>query len=320
MRWYKLFSLWEFLIFLFSLSLFLFLLYFYFYGMSSSFTNKGMKLLQDKKWTQAQKNFHLALAEDKSNPWSYLNVALGYDLLKSPNKSLKTYDIVSSHLKKTSNTALFYAYFNKGELQGRLGQRKDALYNYQQALEFQYKEKEIKTNIELLFQTDRKSNQEHEKEKPSDKKREKQKENKKSGKNQSEQEEGQSDQQKEEQEGKDQSEQKKDQSEQKKDQSEQKKDQSEQKEEQEGKDQSEQKEEQEGKDQSEQKEKQFNQQKENQGQQTGTYQTPQEQILKELNNKQEEAIFEELEKQENKARSKIYQRKNIFGDKTKEDW
>ena len=157
MKYYKIISLWEFLVFLFSFFLSLFLLLYYFNGMNSSLTNKGIKFLEAKDFIQAQKHFNLALAKKPFNPWSYMNLALGYDFLEAPDKALKIYNIVSSHLKKKSNTAVFYSYFNKGELNGRLGQKKQALENYQKALEFRYKEKQIKQNIELLFQNNQQS-------------------------------------------------------------------------------------------------------------------------------------------------------------------
>ena len=286
MRWHKAFSLLEFLIFLVALSLFLFFVYFYFYGMSHSFTNKGIKLLKEKNFLQAQNNFHLALAEQKFKPWPYLNVALGYDLLKTPDKALKTYGIVSSHLKEKSNTALFYAYFNKGELYGRLKQITKALKNYQQALDFEYKEKEIKTNIELLFQTDQKS--QSQKDKKSDKAR-----NQNSEQNQEEQnEKGASDKKEENQTGQ------KSDKEQAKPQQKEQSDQNQ-----------------------EQEQKEFDtDQTESKQEDNKAFQQGREQALKELNRQQEEAIFEEVEKQENNVRSKIYQRKNIFGDKALEDW
>lgn len=146
------FSFWEVWGLLFFLFLGFSLLLFYFKGMGFPLTQKGIKLLRDKKFLQAQKQFEQALAKNPTNPWPYLNLALSYDLSNKPDKALKNYDIISSLLKTTSNRAVFFSLFNKGELNGRLNQTDKALENYQKALDFHYKEKEIKTNIELLFQ------------------------------------------------------------------------------------------------------------------------------------------------------------------------
>ena len=158
MKLYKVFVFWEFLIFLLLLFLSLFLLLYYFHGIESSFIRKGVKSLYRKDFSQAQKDFNRALIKSPYNPWIHINLALSYDFLKVPNKAFKTYDIIPLHLAKKSKGASFYTHFNKGELSGRLGLLEKALTNYQKALEFQYKEKMIKENIELLLQAQQSQN------------------------------------------------------------------------------------------------------------------------------------------------------------------
>ena len=151
MKSYKVISFWELLVFLFVLFLSLFLLIFYIQKTEFFLSHKGIKSLYKKEFIQAQKEFEEAATKETFNPWSYMNLALSYDFLNLSNKALKNYDIVSSYLKTKSNRAVFYSYFNQGELYGRLASLEKALENYQKALEFKYKEKEIKKNIELLF-------------------------------------------------------------------------------------------------------------------------------------------------------------------------
>lgn len=284
MKGYPLFSLWEFFVFLFSLFLSVFFVLFYFYGMSYSFTNKGIRLLKEQKLTQAQKYFHKALDEKPFEPWPYINLALNYDLLKKESKALKTYHIVPSQLQSQSGTALFYTSFNLGELYGRLGKVSQALQNYQSALEFQYKEKDIKKNIELLFQDQKKNPNQQQKESQSNADQEKNKE----------QEQGQSSEQnKKNESGKE--EQDKQESVQDQNTKEEQDGQNKKRDSKEG-----------GQDQ---KDSAQDQESANKGK-----------GFKELSDKEEQAIFEEVEKQENSVRSKFYQMKNTFGDKTKEDW
>ena len=229
--------------------------------MGDSLTHKGIKFLSKKDFTQAQYHFNQALAKKPFDPWSYMNLALSHDLLHSPDKALKTYHIVSSHLMKKSNSAVFYSYFNKGELHGRLGQLEKTLENYQQALEFRYKEKEIKKNIELLFQNNKPTQ--------GNKKKEKQE------KNQSEN----SPEQKNEDQQDGTSKRKKHSS-----------------------------------------HTMENQEPRSENRESDRNHSQETKESKGLNEKEQKAIFEEIEKQENKARAKFYQRKKIFGDKTKKDW
>lgn len=178
MKWRAYFSSFELLIFILLFLLNLFLLLFYFKGMEFSLIHKGIKSLQKKNYVQAQKHFDQVLAKKPFDPWSYLNIALSHDLLNAPDKALQTYDIVSS--SKQSNLAPFFSYFNKGELNGRLGQLEKALENYQQALTFRYKEKEIKQNIELLFRSKKQNAQ---KENQSDSQQENENENQENSEN-----------------------------------------------------------------------------------------------------------------------------------------
>ena len=261
-KFYKVISVWEFLVFSFLFLFSLFLLLFYLKGMVSSFTYKGIKSLHKKDLIQAQKHFTQALTKRPFDPWSYMNLALSHDLLNIPDKALETYNIVSSHLVKQSNWAVFYSHFNKGELNGRLGQLEKALENYQKALEFKYKEKEIKKNIELLFQ----NNQNSEKNKEG-----------KQGENQSENKQDQENKAQQDNEG-----------------------------------------------DSTNREKPSTE-KNKQSQSGNKKSKPggknqEEKDSKGLSEKEQKAILEEIEKQENKVRSRFYQRKSIFGDKTTKDW
>ena len=147
MRLYKVFSVWESLIFIFFILSTLFLLLFYLN--SSSLNEKGIKALRNKDFHSAQKYFRKNIEKGSLDDRSYLNLGLSYDLLNQPLKALEIYKVVSSSKKRSPG--MFFSYFNQAELYGRLGNLEKALQNYQKALSFGQKKKEIKTNIELLF-------------------------------------------------------------------------------------------------------------------------------------------------------------------------
>lgn len=266
MTFYKLISVKEFLIFLLAvISLFGFI-GFYKYKMSFSFTHKAIKFFKKKQFSKAQSEFYQALNQQVSNPWSHLNIALSYDMLKRSQKALKSYQLVSLTLAQANSKALFYSYFNQGELQARLGDISLALHNYQQALKFQYQKKKIKTNIELLFKKSQSKNKNK---------------NNKDNKNQQKQ-----DQQKQDSQNKNNKDNKKQDSQNKDNKNQQKQ----------------------------------NLQNKDQQKQDSQNKDQQKQAAKQVNDQKIKAIFEEIKKQEQAVRSRIYQKKYFREDKAQKDW
>ena len=266
MKFYKVFSWWEWFIYIFLVLFSLFLVVFYLRGIKTSMDYKGIQSFKNKNFTEAQKYFNQALIKKPFVPWNYINLALSQDMLNLKDKALKNYDTVSSKLINKSLSADFFSYFNKGELYGRLNQLDKALKNYQKALEFHYKEKIVKKNIELLFKDSKKSKNQKDQKGENNKKKENQQKSPEEQRDQQEQ----SSPVKESKEGK--------------------QDQSKKPEPEENQDRPPRKQEQEKKQQSQ------------------------------LTKHQQKAILEEVEKQENKVRSRFYRGKTIFGDKTQKDW
>ena len=275
MKFYKIFSWWEWLICFFLFLSILFLIVFYFKVIKSSPDYKGIQSFKNKNFAQAQRHFNQALIRKPFVPWNYINLAVSQDRMNATEKALKNYDIASSLHVKKSLLADFFSYFNKGELSGRLNQMDEALENYQKALEFRYKEQIIKKNIELLFK-DQKRNEEKKSQKGN-----------KGGDNQQ----GSSEDQKEQ-----------------------------------GGDSSQKLKEEQQK-QSEKQKSMENQQESSQGQKRENNQQGlpdregrAKKQKEQLTEHQQKAILEEVEKQENKIRSRFYRGQTIFGDKTQKDW
>ncbi len=302
MRLYKVISIWEWAGFSLWLALSLLLFWLYFQEISSSLAYKGVKAWHKKDFALAQKRFTQALAKRPFDPWAYMNLGLSHDSLSAPDKALKTYGIVSSHLARQSRRAGFFSHFNQGELNGRLGQLRQALESYQKALDFQYKEKEIKTNIELLFQ----KSQQPQSDRQMEKQGKNQPENKPDQKNSQQGDDKNPEDQKNTQQGDD-------------------KNPEDQKNSQQG----------DGKNPEDQKNTQQGDGKNPEDQKSGRSQkerpqpsSPNKQAqpghnnpdLKELSEKEQKAILEEVEKQENKARAGFYRKRRVFGDKTIKDW
>ena len=118
---------------------------------------RGVYLLRMKKPIQATEQFQKAIEEQPLSHFSHLNLGLSYDLQNQPLKAIEKYKWV---IKTFMNIPEFAAYFNLGELNGRLGYRDEALKNYQSALQFELDTEKIKQNIELLFQKNKKSQEE----------------------------------------------------------------------------------------------------------------------------------------------------------------
>ena len=151
MKFYKIFSIWEYLTVAFFILTAVFLLLFYLNN--NSLNDKGIIALQNKDFQTAQKYFQKNVESGFLDDRPYLNLGLSYDLLNQPLKAFEIYKIVSS--SKNRSLGAFFSYFNQAELYGRLGNLEKAIQNYQSALGFKQKEKEIKTNIELLFKDNR---------------------------------------------------------------------------------------------------------------------------------------------------------------------
>ena len=305
MKAYKIFSFWHYLIVLLLLIICIVLCYFELQHLY----HKGFKFLVNKDIAQAQSYFKEAVERKPFNPRAYLNLALTYDLSKQEDKAIIYYNIVSS---QTNKAPAFYAYFNKAELYGRLGNLDKALENYQEALEFSYKKtKIIKKNMEWLFK--QKKNQSNEKNSH------KEQESSKSEQNKSNQHSSSKDtlSQKDEQNSS-----------------------SEKKIQEESANQKESKErENSGNDQNSSDEKNdlenaqdtLDQKNDLENTQNTLDQKKREEnntdsknknetSQKDLTKREEEAILEEVQKQENKVRSLFFRRKGSFGDKTDKDW
>ncbi len=322
MKVHKLVSLWEILFVLVLIFLSLVLLIYYFSGTDFSFSHKGTKALQEKNFVQAQKYFNQGLIHSPSNPWLHINLALSYDFLDAPDKALKIYNTVSSDLAKHSKGAVFYAYFNQGELNGRLGLLEEAIKNYQKALEFQYKEKIIKTNIELLFQHDQQKQTDDKEEKSENKSEEENQQNdsfsneeggqeQEAQQNDSPSNEGSQEQETQQDDSFSNEEGGQEQETQQDDSFSNEEGGQEQENQQNGSSSNEGGQEQEA----QQNDSFLNEDKQGQHR----YYTEEQEQQTPFSN-EEQAILKEIEKQENKARLKAYKRKKHFGDKSKKDW
>ena len=274
-RLYKVFSIWESVIFIFFILFAVFLLFLYFNN--NSINEKGIKALKNKDFWTAQKYFKQNIESGFLDNRSYLNLGLSYDFLDQPLKAFEIYKIVSS--EKNRNMGVFFSYFNQAELYGRLGNLEKALQNYQSALEFGQKEKEIKTNIELLFK------QKGQQGKGSDSK------NQSSGSASDSQSETKSNQ--EQSEG-DKGENQKNAEDEKSSEEDKKEDQN-----------------------SVNGEDSFEENKTDNRDQSEESQSG---AKKALTEREQKAILEEAQKQENKVRTRFYQNKKTFGDKTGKDW
>ena len=254
----------------------------------------GIRALKDKDFLKANKYFIQNVESGFLDSRSFLNLALSYDLLKQPLKALEFYKIVSSNTDKTN--AVFFSYFNQGELYGRLGDIEKALENYQSALGFRQKEKEIKTNIELLFkQQNQKGNKGSKNQEP-----EKNKKAEESG-------EGESTENKKGEQSSTAKDKQNNQSSNKKEKGGGEKDQS----------------------KSNQSEAEGNEARDQNQEKNDQAVEPQDQADNNqsekidktaLTKREQQAILEEVQKQENQVRTRFYQNRRTFGDKTRKDW
>lgn len=120
--------------------------------------NKAIESLKEKKVYQAKKSFLQALSEDPLDPVLRFNLGLSFQLADEHEKALKEYKVVLQQLqhapKEQQQVAelKFITHFNRALAYTKMQNIPKALVEYQAALELKPDAKEVKTNIELLWQ------------------------------------------------------------------------------------------------------------------------------------------------------------------------
>ena len=118
----------------------------------SYFANRrGLSELQKKSYFPAYRQFLSGLETDPLNINLHLNIALSSELNEDFEKAEAGYRGILGLLPKDSPER-FAPLFNLGGVLARQKKIKEALAAYQQALDLQPDSKEVKTNIELLWQ------------------------------------------------------------------------------------------------------------------------------------------------------------------------
>lgn len=111
----------------------------------------GVKKFKAESYLGAHQAFLKALENDPMNPEIHLNLALTYQVNEEFDKAEKAY-LSALHLLPENSPRRFEALFNLGVAYGKQRKLDEALKSYQAALDLYPESKEVKTNIELLFQ------------------------------------------------------------------------------------------------------------------------------------------------------------------------
>lgn len=115
------------------------------------YNHKGIGKYSEKAYFPAYQNFLKALENDPLNPRLQLNLARTFEANEDYEKADKAYRGALKILPENSNLH-FEALFNLGNVDAKLQHIDEALAAYQAALEIDPESKEVKTNIELLWQ------------------------------------------------------------------------------------------------------------------------------------------------------------------------
>lgn len=112
----------------------------------------GIRKFKDKAYYPAYQSFLKALQEDPLNPELHLNLALVFEANEEWEKAEKTYKGALRLLPENSSRR-FEALFNLAGTLAKQNKFDEALAAYQACLEMDPESKEVKTNIELLWQS-----------------------------------------------------------------------------------------------------------------------------------------------------------------------
>jgi tetratricopeptide (TPR) repeat protein len=112
---------------------------------------EGVRKFADKAYYPAYQSFLKALEDDPLNPELHLNLARTFEVNEEFEKAERAYKSALKIIPE--NTALrFEALFNLAGVLGKQNKIDEALAAYQAALDMVPDSKEVKTNIELLWQ------------------------------------------------------------------------------------------------------------------------------------------------------------------------
>ncbi len=112
---------------------------------------EGVARFAQKSYYAAYQRFLKALEPDPFNPEILMNLALTFEVNEEYEKAEKAYASVL-HLLPETAPLRFAALFNIGGVQAKQKKIDEALKSYQAALAMDPNSKEVKTNIELLWQ------------------------------------------------------------------------------------------------------------------------------------------------------------------------
>ncbi|MCB0378122.1 MAG: tetratricopeptide repeat protein [Bdellovibrionales bacterium] len=113
--------------------------------------NQAAGLLNQGKKLEAYEEFSRILSEKPFHPLYQFNMGVAFIVSEEPDKAIKMYEELLRN-STAPDVVKFAAHYNLGVLYAAKGEVDPALDNYQKGLAFQPESKEIKTNIELLFQ------------------------------------------------------------------------------------------------------------------------------------------------------------------------
>ncbi len=113
---------------------------------------QGVAELKKENTLLAYRKFVEATAEDSFDPSIRLNLGLSYQLNKECDKAKVEYQL-ADQLAEGKGDVAFMARFNRAICEADAGDIDAALVSYQAALEIHPESKEVKENIELLWQS-----------------------------------------------------------------------------------------------------------------------------------------------------------------------
>ncbi len=112
---------------------------------------RGLQELKDENPASAQNSFIEALGVDPFISELHINLGLTYQALRQGDQALQSYEAADRWAH--NEDAAFVSRFNQGALRAESKNLEEALAAYQRALQVRPDSMEVKTNIELLIQS-----------------------------------------------------------------------------------------------------------------------------------------------------------------------
>lgn len=116
--------------------------------------NKAIDSYQSEQYYEAYKLFNESLAEEPFHPLLHLNLGMAFHVNEESEKALQAFVVASELAARSGNKEFqYFSLFDLGTAKAMAGDIPEALVNFQKALALKPGDKDVRENIEKMWQS-----------------------------------------------------------------------------------------------------------------------------------------------------------------------